>query len=348
MMEIDGAKFSGSGTIVRQAVALSALTGRPTRIFNARIRRSKPGLRPQHIRVVEAIRDLVSGEVGGLSVGSTDVSFRPGAPAAGRRYVWDIGTAGSTTMLALALLPVLTFASSPVTVEVRGGVFQDYAPSVFHLQHAVLPLLHRMGCAAELTMIRPGYVPRGGGVLELTVRPIGSFLRSLTLEEAGPVVRVWGIALASHLRARRVGPRMAEAACHVLAHAGYRAEIDIRDDVESLQPGAALALFADLSNGTRLGADQAGALGRPAEVIGKHVAGQLLEEIGGGGSIDRFTGDQLVPFSALASGVSIFRTAAVTEHLLANLWLAQRFLGATGTVDGPVVRIEGVGFTKTA
>ena len=66
MIEIDGSQYSGSGTIVRQAVAFSALTGQPVHIVNARFRRPKPGLRHQHIRVVQAIGELVSGTAEGL------------------------------------------------------------------------------------------------------------------------------------------------------------------------------------------------------------------------------------------------------------------------------------------
>jgi len=40
MLEIDGAEQSGSGTIVRYAVALAALLGRSVRVFNARKRRA--------------------------------------------------------------------------------------------------------------------------------------------------------------------------------------------------------------------------------------------------------------------------------------------------------------------
>ena len=52
--------------------------------------------------------------------------FRPGIITTGRRYIWEIGTAGSTTMLGLSILPVLAFALSAVNVELRGGLFQDY------------------------------------------------------------------------------------------------------------------------------------------------------------------------------------------------------------------------------
>ena len=187
MLTIDGSRYSGSGTIVRQAVAFSALTGKAVHLINARTKRDKPGLRPQHIRVIEAVADLVNGQAEGLAQGSQEFMFRPGSLRTGRHYHWDIGTAGSTTMLALGILPVLAFAGSPVTVELRGGLFQDFAPSAFHLQHVLLPMLHRMGLRADIEVVRPGYVPRGDGVLRLTVQPLTDSFRAIAMEEAGPI-----------------------------------------------------------------------------------------------------------------------------------------------------------------
>ena len=54
MLEIDGSRYSGSGAIVRQAIAFAALTGNAVHIVNIRVRRPKPGLRRQHVQVVEA------------------------------------------------------------------------------------------------------------------------------------------------------------------------------------------------------------------------------------------------------------------------------------------------------
>lgn len=344
MIEIDGSRYSGSGTIVRQAVLFAALTGRAVHIVNARVRRPQPGLRPQHIRVVEAIGELVGARIEGLAPGATEVVFRPGALKMGREYRWDIGTAGSTTMLALALMPVLAFSPNPVRVELRGGLFQDFAPSAFHLQHVMAPLLARMGLQADVTMGRPGYVPRGEGLLHLSVVPTRCPLRALTLDEAGRTGRLWGIALASHLDERRVSERMAEAAARVLDEAGHRASIEIRHDRESLQPGAALALFADLEKEARLGADRAGALRRSAESIGRHVASRLLDDLRTGATLDRFAADQIIPFAALAAGESRFRIPSVTEHVLTNAWLAEVFLGAAVAAQDRVLAIKGVGF----
>lgn len=344
MLTIDGSRYSGSGTIVRQAVAFAALTGKPIHVIKARAKRDKPGLRPQHIRVVEAIAELVNGRAEGLAPGSQDFAFRPGGLKTGRHYRWDIGSAGSTTMLGLGLLPVLAFAASPVTVELHGGLFQNFAPSLFHLQHVLLPLLQRMGLHTEVEMGRPGYVPRGDGILRLRVRPLDEPLRAITCESPGALTRLWGIALSSHLEERQVSRRMAEAAQEVLARAGHRAEIELRHDTESVQPGAALALFADLQGEVRLGADQAGALRRRAESIGKHVARQLLDELASGSTLDRFAADQIIPFAALAAGESRFLIPAVSDHVLTSAWLAELFIGAQVRIEGQRLVINGVGF----
>jgi RNA 3'-terminal phosphate cyclase (ATP) len=313
-------------------------------VVNARSKREKPGLRPQHIRVIEAIAELVNGRAEGLTSGSQEFTFQPGQFKTGRHYHWDIGSAGSTTMLALGILPVLAFSGSPVTVELRGGLFQDFAPSAFHLQHLLLPLVRSMGLRAELEIARPGYVPRGGGILRLVMTPLTQPFRAVTKEETGPVTRVWGIALSSHLEERQVSRRMAESAQDVLGESGYQANIEIRHDTESPQRGAALALFANEGEAVRLGADQAGALRRSAESIGKHVAKQLLEELTSGATLDRFAADQIIPFAALAEGESRFIIPAVSHHVLTSAWLAETFLGTHVRIDGRRLVIHGAGF----
>jgi RNA 3'-terminal phosphate cyclase (ATP) len=346
MLTIDGSRYSGSGTIVRQAVAFSALTGQPIHVVNARAKRDKPGLRPQHIRVVEAIAELVNGRAEGLAPGSQEFTFRPGPLKTGRHYCWDIGSAGSTTMLGLGILPVLAFADSPVFAELRGGLFQDFAPSVFHLQHVLLPILREMGLQAEVGIGRPGYVPRGEGILNLSVKQPTAPLQAIVREATGPVTRLWGIALSSHLEERQVSQRMARTAQSLLAKTGYQAEIELLHDRDSLQRGAALALFADRGTVVRLGADQAGALRRTAESIGKHVAKQLLEDLSSGATLDRYAADQIIPFAALASGESRFIIPAVSDHVLTGAWLAEVFLHAHVSIEEQRLVIRGVGFWR--
>ena len=350
MIELDGSLHSGSGTIVRQAVAYAALTGEPVRIRNARARRRHPGLRPQHLRAIEAICELTGGTLDGAEVASQSFAFQPGDAEPAGHYVWEIGTAGSATMLALAVLPVLALRGRGVQAEIRGGLFQDFAPSVFHLQRVILPLLAQMGLRAELDMLRPGYVPAGKGIIRLIVPPARGPLRPLTPRRGDTPALIWGISLASHLDDRHVAARMAAGAQTVLASAAasitggaQTAEISECTDRSAAQPGAAFGLFADFIGGARLGADRAGAPHRRAEHIGARVAHELLEEIASGATLDRHASDQVIPFAALAAGTSTFRVPLITGHTETGTWLASVSLSADVRAEGQMLVISGQG-----
>ncbi|GAH98620.1 unnamed protein product, partial [marine sediment metagenome] len=106
MIYVDGAQKSGSGTIVRFAVGLATLLGEELHLTNIRAKREKPGLRPQHLKAVQALQQICQGSLGGGEIGSKEIRFRPGGEIKSGCYEWDIGTAGSTTLLAITLLPV--------------------------------------------------------------------------------------------------------------------------------------------------------------------------------------------------------------------------------------------------
>jgi len=342
LIEIDGSQQSGSGTLVRFGVAFSALCAEPIHVVNARARRARPGLRPQHVAAVRACAQLCEARTDGVAVGSREFWFRPGRSVRGGRHDWDIGTAGSASMLALGVLPLACLAEAPLEAHIHGGVFQDFSPSPFHLHHVVAPLLARMGAEVALAVERPGYLPAGAGVLALRVRPAAAALAPLELRDPGCVLRVRGIALASHLAERRVSERMASACEERLAAAGLSFAIERIDDEAALHPGAALAIWAETSTGCRLGADRSGAPRRSSEAIGRRVAGALLEDLASGATVDRHLADQLVLFAALARGTSRYRVPGDSEHLSTNLWLAERF-GARARRDRREVEIEGLG-----
>lgn len=345
LVEIDGSQQSGSGTIVRFGVALAALCGRPVRVAKARARRARPGLRPQHVAAVRACAELCEAHTEGVRVDSHELVFRPGPRIRGGRYAWDIGTAGSATMLALGVLPLACLADAPLSARITGGVFQDFAPSPFHLGHVLGPLVARMGATVEVELVRPGYVPAGTGVLELRVRPPRRELAPLDLSDPGAVRAVRGIALASHLAERRVSERMARACQQALAAGGLSCAIERVDDATAARPGAGLAVWATTSTGCRLGADRAGAPRRSSEAIGRHVARALLEDLARGASVDRHLADQLVLFACLARGTTRYGIPMDTDHLTTNLWLAERF-GAQTRQEGARVEVRGLGLRR--
>lgn len=327
---------------MRIAVAFAGLLGEPLRMRNARAGRAKPGLRPQHLTAVAAAAEMCDAEVDGLAVGSTSFLFRPRSRPAGGRYRWEIGTAGSTTMLAMTVLPLAARADGPVEARIVGGVFQDFAPSAWHLDRVLARLLAPSGIAFELSVVRPGYVPTGGGEIDLVVRPAEGPLRPIRLEDPGEVEEVEGLALSSHLAEAKVSDRMADACEERLAQAGLEARIDRVYDDAAAQAGAGLAVRATTTTGCVLGADMAGAPGRPSERIGRRVAGDLIEDLEAGATVDRHAADMLVPWAAIAAGESAWVAPRVTDHLETNLWLVGE-LGARVALEGRRVEVAGLG-----
>jgi len=343
MITVDGGAKSGSGTIVRYSAALASLLGKEIKIQDIRAKRDKPGLRAQHLKVIQACQEMCYGVVDNAAVGSKEITYRPKGRFKGGEYKWDIGTAGSTTMMAQTLLPLACFAEKPSKFRLEGGLFQDFAPSAYHMKFVLLPLLEQMGIRAKLEIVRPGYVPRGGGIIEIEVEPTRK-LKSLSLTEQGEILEVKGIALSSHLKDRKVSHRMADECHKVLSSYRYRSEIQEIYDESSLQEGAALAIYAETSSGSRIGSDRAGRPGRRSESIGRYVAQSFIEDIKTGAAVDRYIADQLIIYAGLAEGTTRYSIPRVTEHVETNLWLVEEFLGAKTKIGGNLIEIEGIGF----
>jgi RNA 3'-terminal phosphate cyclase (ATP) len=170
---------------------------------------------------------------------------------------------------------------SPSRFSLVGGLFQDFAPSFFHLKRVLIPTLQKMGARIELEMVRPGYVPQGQGHIQMTVFPLASFLNPLLMVAPGAVRRIEGAALASHLEREKVAERMARHCQKIMAAEGEKPEIEVLDDQTSVQKGAAFFLRAETEKGCFLGADQAGKPGRRSEAIANlslHLSWMIFEQ----------------------------------------------------------------------
>ncbi|MFZ5866132.1 MAG: RNA 3'-terminal phosphate cyclase [Thermodesulfobacteriota bacterium] len=348
MISIDGSQYSGSGTILRYALALATLVHQPLQVKNIRARRPKPGLRPQHLAAVVACSRISGGRVEGAEVGSSEILYEPGPTIVPGEYRFDVGSAGSTTLLAFSLSIPALFAAGTTKFFLTGGLFQDFAPSLFHMQHCLLPLLERMGAKIGMTMIRPGYVPRGQGTVEVTVHPVRSALKPLTAVGQGTIAQVRGISLASHLIDQQVSTRMADTCRSMLEQRGLSVKIEISDEVNAAQKGAALCIWTESDTGAVLGSDMAGAPRRPSEKIAKSVATHFLEDLDSGATVDRHLADQLIIFGALARGATTYTIPRMTEHVESNLWLVREILGARAEIFNNVLTIHGVGLGPRA
>lgn len=329
MIEIDGSYGEGGGQILRMSVALSALTGKEVRVKNIRAKRPNPGLKRQHITAIGAVREICNGEAEGLKEGSLSITFRPGKIEGGE-YFFDIGTAGSITLVLQACILPSLFAEKEVIITLKGGTDVKWAPPWDYFQHVFLPLLRKMNVRIESRLKRRGYYPKGGGEVEVTIKPCAE-LDSIDFRENGEEkTDIKGIVNISSLPPH-IAERIKNSAEREFHTKGMDAEIGI-EEANALSPGVGIVLWAsdgDSSEGEKggrlLGADCLGERGKPAEKVGKDAAISLIEEIESGADIDIRAVDQLLPYMALA-GSSSFRCRKISNHAETEMWLLEKFL----------------------
>ena len=167
---IDGSKGEGGGQMLRTSLSLSAAYGKPFEMLNIRAKRDKPGLKRQHLTCVRAVAQICGAQVEGDEVGSMRLSFKPGKIKGGA-YQFDIGTAGSVTLVAQTVIPVLLRAEEPSTVTITGGTHVPFAPIWEFFSETYLPELRKMGARVEAELEQCGFYPAAGGVVKLRVWP---------------------------------------------------------------------------------------------------------------------------------------------------------------------------------
>ena len=339
MIVVDGSSGEGGGQLLRMAVALSALRGVSVTVSNIRAGRPNPGLAPQHVTAVRAVAELCSADVEGVEDGASQIVFRPGTIVGGR-HTFDVGTAGSVTLVLQACLPVAFAAPSGVQLSLTGGTDVRWSPPLDYFARVFLPWIRRLGGTADVILHRRGYYPRGGGSVEIVTQPVASW-STLRLVDPGPVRRIRGIAHVANLP-EAIPKRMKHAALRRL-HGQEDVKIEDRVYVgeEAVGQGGALVLWAE-TEASVVGASSLAERGKSSERVGEEAAAALADEIASGAAVDVHAADQILPYLALADGPSSFTVREVSGHLRSMAWLIGQILGRTVEFQslGPVWRVK--------
>lgn len=315
-VHLDGSMGEGGGQILRTALSLSVITRRPFHITRIRANRDRPGLRPQHVTAVRAAAAISAARVSEAEVGTQELTFEPSGLEGGR-YVFDVGTAGSATLVAQTVLVPLLTADDPSLVTVEGGTHNPHAPPFEFLEHAFLPLIERMGPEVGATLERPGFYPAGGGRIRLTVDPVET-LRPLDLSERGPERSRRAKAVVANLP-RHIGEREV-LTLHELLPGG----VDNRqiDTTNAHSPGNVLLLMFDFEHVTAVITGM-GKKGKPAEDVAREVAEAGEEYLRSGVPVGSHLADQLLLPLVLGGGT--FVTSEPTGHTRTNAMVIARF-----------------------
>lgn len=327
MIEIDGSYGEGGGSIVRMATALSALKQETINIKNIRSNRPKKGLMPQHLNAIKAVSQLSNASCHELNIGSNEIFFKPESLKGGNFEI-NIKTAGSIALVLQAFMIPACFAKSEVKTIICGGTDVRWSPAVNYLQNVTLPILKTMGYPAEINIIRRGHYPRGGGIVKVTIDPIKKLkpIRSTELE----IDRINGISHCVNLP-EHVAVRQAESAEKVLKANGFDVSIEIEHSRNALGAGSGIVLWSE--GKSRVGGSAIGQNGLKAEKVGKNAANELLYHISKVSSVDKYMGDQVIPYMAIA-GNSKIKTAELTLHVLTNIHVAEKIMNKKFSVIG--------------
>lgn len=324
MLHIDGATGEGGGQILRTALSLSMLRGVPVRIARIRAGRRKPGLLRQHLAAVEAAATLCQARTEGAALGSGELEFTPGPVRAGQYHV-RIGSAGSTTLVLQTLLPALLRAPGPSELEIEGGTHNPMAPSVDFLEHSFLPPLRAQGADIELTLLRHGFYPAGGGRLRVRVRPAP--LAPLQLCERGSLRGIGAEALVAALP-RHIGERELAVVRQRFAPGDDALRLLQLDATHA--SANVLTLRAHCARHCETVVAY-GEVGKRAEEVAAEACSALAQYLDSGAAVGEHLADQLL-LPALLGGGGVYTTHRVSEHLRSNIDTIERMGAARITL----------------
>ncbi|MDP7016753.1 MAG: RNA 3'-terminal phosphate cyclase [Pirellulaceae bacterium] len=337
---IDGSFGEGGGQIIRSSIALSMITGRPVSIENVRAKRNKPGLKRQHTTAVRAAAEICGAVVTGDEIGSDALTFAPGPVKCGD-FKFDIGTAGSTTLVFQTIAPALMLSAGESQVTLCGGTHNPFAPPWHFLTRVYLPLMNQIGPQVTTDLEQYGFYPGGGGRWRAFIRGRAQW-RGMQLTERGrPATRLVH-AIASNLP-EHILDRETDV---VRRRAGWRPSEVRRELVDAAGPGNVVMVEVGFTNVTELFV-AIGERGKRAEQVAAEVWRAAKRYLDATAPVGEYLADQLLlPLAiAAAQGESSQFTATTNSlHAQTHVDVIQKFLAieidVSETVDGVQFRLS--------
>ena len=323
---IDGAMGEGGGQVLRSALSLSLLTGRPLKMEKVRARRKTPGLLRQHMTALQAAAEVGHAKVTGGRIGSTEITFEP-SELTGGQYRFAVASAGSATLVFQTILPPLMFAKSPSTLMLEGGTHNPQAPPFDFLQTVYLPLLRRMGAQCDISLERYGFYPLGGGLFTAHIKPINR-LTPIDLVERGEMLKAGGRALVAKMP-RSIVEKEAIALSSKLEWPP--SNVTLEEIRNSPGQGNVLMVRVDCANVTEL-FTAFGDKAKQPEDVAEDAALQTGQYLSARAVAGPHLADQLLLPFALA-GAGSFTALPLTLHATTNIEVIRKFLNVYVRVE---------------
>ncbi len=333
ILKIDGSHGESGGQILRSAVTLSSITGRPIQIENIRKNRKVPGLRAQHLTAVKLLAQICNARVEGLHIGSSIIKFYPNQMQ-DMSLQENVGTAGSISLILQVLIPAVALAKKKLNLSIVGGTDVLWSPTCDYTKYVLNEAFSRIGINFSLEIKKRGYYPKGGGIVDVLVQP-SKELKSISLTKQNTKdAKIF----CSHSGISDI-VSFVDKTNDVLQKNGFSVESQICEQPAQNQ-GASLVIFNQDSMSIN-GADELLDF-KNKGIFGVKCQNNFLKSNLG---VDNNLSDMLVVPLSLINETSVFTVMEISEHLQTNLYITSKITGCkygVGKIDGGYeVRIQG-------
>lgn len=344
LVQLDGGVEEGGGQLLRTALALSLVTGRPFRLEKIATPGQPDGLRPQHLACLRGAEAISGARSTGAEVGSEELVFVP-APVKPGNYWVDVGGGGSAVLLFQTLYYPLALAGGGQLV-LRGGTHVPQSPTYHYLSWIWLPTLSRLGFGGQLHLKEAAFQPSGGGEFRAEIPKILPPPGSADWRARGTLRDVEVTSFVSGLPFE-TAERQASGAIAALREQGIYCSAENIPLPSARSRGAAVFILARFEH-TRAGFCALADPAKPPETIGREAAAQVAAFMSTGAAIDEHLADQLLlPAALLAAqklgpaspGTVRFTTTEATAHLRTQAALLAQFLPVTIDISGDEIKV---------
>ena len=333
---IDGGHGEGGGQIVRTAICLSCITGKPIHLGNIRRNRNNSGLKAQHVAAISVLQEISSGTVDGGVIGSSQLKFIPGKVKS-MNITKNIDTAASIPLVLQVLIDTVAITGNELKLSISGGTDVAWSPTINYTNHVLRKAYLRMGIEFSLKVNRRGYYPKGGGLVDLHVIPsqikAGSFSKRNTkhVKMICTFSKIPKENISSEIN--MINAKLAKYGCIV--------DSQIESQVAA-DSGASLLLYSE---------DEHSIIGTDTLYDKKRQCFDLdyskfLDDAG----VDENLADMIVVPASVCCKKTVFYVRKITEHLQTNLFVASKITGCKygiGKISGGFeVIIEGVSYSS--
>jgi RNA 3'-terminal phosphate cyclase (ATP) len=347
---IDGSMGEGGGQILRTSLTLACITGKNLHIENIRAARRKPGLAKQHLSCIRAAQEICGGNCSGAAIGSQVLDFQPG-PIRSGNFSFDIGSAGSATLVIQTILPALFLAEKPSTVTVTGGTHNPWAPPYDFLAETFLPAIKTAGFDTDCKLEKYGFYPAGGGKITLNVRPrqqksdqpvgwAGSTAHAVSIQHGQTSCPSYScqppenIQIHARIYTAKLPPHIAQRQEKLLLQSKLKFEnIEHIEVTNSNGPGNCIMIRLVAASSRRDGDGcprttvftAFGQKGKPSEKVVREVLNLAEDFLPSRAAIDHFSADQLLIYMAISKS-GCYKTNELSTHLTTNIETIKKFL----------------------